>query len=228
MNPNRSVTSKLSDSALVLIIVVLMLISFAVGLGWEKKSNKSKQDSTSIVAPAGWSSYSNKDYNFGFIYPNSFGKPLVDVKKGNVGESFHITFPSSSNKDQALELNMSSSDYKDKICTPDKKTCNDVGSVITKDFITGMLNSSDQTIVVQDATSFAMVVGDPARKQSVVGLDQIVDLKKAKINAVSLQLTKTGGDNCPRDKFVSDAKSKCVVQKDYDTLNQIAKSIKDI
>lgn len=228
MNPSKSLTSRLPDSLLILIVVILMALAFAIGLGWEKHSNNKAAKNSELNAPAGWTAYKNTDYNFGFIYPNDFGQPLVNTKSGSVGHSFRITFPSAKNKNQALEIDMSSTDYKDRICTPDKKICNNVGSELTKDFITSMLKSSDKTIVVQDESSFAMVVGRPENKTSVLGFDQIVDLKKANVSAVTLELTKSGGENCPRDKFVSDPNSKCVVQGDYNNLNKIAKSIKDI
>jgi hypothetical protein len=216
-----------ANNLVVLILVVLVGLAFVGGwyLGQHKQS-PSKQKA--LTTRSGWASYTDDKYGFGFIYPNSLGKPLVNVKAGTVGNTFHITFPSAKNTDQAVEINMTSDDFKDKICSFDKKTCHDVNNTLNKDYVTNMLNSKSQTIVVQTEDSFAMVVARPDTKQSTLGLDRIVDLKKAKISAASLQLTKNGAENCPQDKFVNDSKSKCVVQTDYDTLNSMAQSIQSI
>ena len=225
MNPNKSVTSHLSDTVIVLIVVFLMVLSFAIGLKWEKKTINKSQQSASLHAPADWSAYENKEYGFGFIYPNSFGKPLVNTKAGTTGHTYHITFPSA--KGNAIpEINMTTDDYKDKICTADKK-CHDITNQLNKAYVTNTLKSYSNIIVVQDDSSFAMVASGPSGAGSTLGLDQIVSLEKSKISAVSLQIKK-GGSNCPNQKFSTDLSSGCIVQNDYDTLNQIAKSIKEI
>jgi hypothetical protein len=212
-----------ANNLVVLILVVLVGLAF-VG-GWYLAQHKTDKNSTN----SSYTTYKNTENGFQLEYPNEWGAPTFSTTEMSGVKHYIIRFnkPANDKLNYSIVLWMDKSDKKNEKCS--NNHCYQPNAV-TSDNIKSVLTENKSSTAISDATSYATVAGVKENKTSTLTGAQIVSLQKAGVSAATLTYQITGGAvGCPeKNKFSTDSSGSCVEQKDYDMVNKVLKSIKNL
>ena len=174
--------------------------------------NKSADSQTSTNIPSEWTSYKNDQYGITLSYPKTWGQPEINSGQGQ-SKSYSVTFPKYTKRGSS---NVTTLFYMDP---------NDL--VANKSSIQSQIRSGVPSAVASDSSSYATVFSSQSQHISGLSLYQIINLPKIGITGVMahLQVVNTKV-SCPSNQF-SQADT-CITRSDYDNLNKITKSIKNL
>jgi hypothetical protein len=195
-------------------VVIIVVVAFI--LGWIGGSRHNKSGSASQnAANSNMVTYKNQENGFQLQYPMDWGAPGF-VKTNNNGTTFYaLSFAKNSSGNLSYTITL---------------TMNKSGAhSVTSDTVKNVLKLKKSEVAASDTSSYATIAGIADKKVSSLSETQIVDLKKAGVTAATMTYTISGGSaTCPQNKFAQDANSSCITQADYNTVNQVLKSLKSI
>lgn len=180
------------------------------------------------TSAAGWTNYSSSKYGFKFSYPGSWGKPQVTSQSGVKGNAYSISFAPTGTRKQTININMTSADYQRKVC-PDGACQVISGAVTSQNIQSDLKDKKDKTsaFVASDNSSYGFITNTPGAG-TMLQDEQTVSLPHINVSAAIGTFTLAGTGNCPQNRFAPSGSAQCVSQKDYNTFNQMMKSIQAV
>lgn len=223
----RGIFSTISRSRIIPAVVLVAVV--AVFGGWYIWHNNQP--------PQGWVKFESQKYGLKFIYPKSWGNPIISEYAADTGKRYLISFANPNEKVQvdpktlmliqpktSTGITMDSDDATFKLC-PIENQCQNL-PMVTKSYITSQLNKASAVFVQQDETSYSQISVSPAHNQQS-GLDvyQIANLPKIKVTAAHGSFYISGNKpDCPKNSFSN--KEGCVSQDDFVSFAKVLKSLK--
>lgn len=232
VNTRRTVPVKI----LVLFFILLGLLG-GLYVYYTSHKDKTPSDTTSSL-PVSWVEYKNVKYSLEFIYPNSWGSPMISESLFQTGKHYDITFahsPATSNSSSEVSIILDSEDAATKICDSGGEQCV-VSSVLTSSVIEQKLKEDKSLFATYNNSSYATILGNieqnSASKLSASKLSvyQVVNLPKLKVSAAQgIYAIMPSSSTCLENKFSpQNSEQNCITNDLYDTMSKILKSFKSI
>jgi len=210
-NTGATRTFHLANNVTVLVIAVVAIAAF-IG-GWYAGTHHKKVGV--INKPVSqFITYKNTENGFRLQYPSEWASPSFSKSDISDGNSYQLSFykKPDGNLKYSIVLTMIKGQ-----------------NAITDTNVKLILKNDKSAFAASDSTSYATVANSPKLNVSSLSAVQIVSLPKIGITAASMtyQINGSGG-NCPANKFAANSSGACIEKTDYDTVNQVLKSLKSL
>jgi hypothetical protein len=210
-NTGATKTFHLANNVTVLIIALVAIVAF-IG-GWYAGTRHNQTISTSKIT-AIEASYKNPENGFQLMYPKDWGNPRFTKTDADGSTYYALSFakPPSGNLQYTVSIVMSKGN----------NTSN--GDEVKK-----VIKNKKSSLAINDDSSYAIIASLPNSKVNSLSATQIVGLNKIGITAATMNYTIMGSSaNCPQNKFSTDTSGSCITKADYNSVNQVLKSIKSL
>jgi hypothetical protein len=220
---NRAI--HLAQNVTVLLLVLVAVVAFIGGwyLGTKHQSSSQKAASTSNLL-----SYKNTKYGFQLMYPSDWGNPSTTENTINNDTHYIVRFQKSPVNATSFNISlwMDYSDPKNSTCNASKQ-CFDP-SAVTSVNIHDTLKNNKSVLTASDSSSYAIVSNPSGQNISSLTAAQIVNISKIKASAATITYQVSGVSGCSSNKFATNSTSGCITHSDYETVNQVLKSLKSL
>jgi hypothetical protein len=206
---------------LILAIAVVALVVLAIWIIFIK--DKKNESANSL---GDFQEYTSSEYGFRFSYPNEWGSPKVTKVKGKTGYHYSVTFGNNGKSKINVTISLDSNGYTREICTS-SSNCQTINTAVTSQSINNQLKNSD-SYIKHDSNSYAFISTSLGAGTSSLYDNQIISISKINVSAAAATYLLKGSNNCPAKSFALDNKNGCLKQSDYNKVNQVMKSLKEL
>jgi hypothetical protein len=212
-NTGATKTFHLANNITVLVIVLVAIAAFIGGWYGGTRHNKA---STGNKTASSLAIYKNQDNGFQLQYPTDWGSPNFTSDAAGGTKHYALSF----NKASFGNLNYNITISMGQGTSQGVTSSNDVKTV---------LKNKRSSVTISDNSSYATVAAVPQLKVSSLSETQIVNLSKISVTAATLTYQITGGlETCSQNKFAASSTGGCIAKTDYDTVNQVLKSLRSL
>jgi hypothetical protein len=208
--PTTKKTFHLARDLAISVAVIIAVAAFFAGWyggSYHKTKSQSSQSSSLLT-------YKDQKNGFQFMYPKNWGNPRFTKTDADGSTYYALSFakPPSGNLQYTVSIVMSKGN-----------------NTSNSDGVKKVIKNKKSSLAINDDSSYAIVASLPNSQVNSLSATQIVSLNKIGITAATMNYTIMGGSaNCPQNKFSTDTSGSCVTKADYDTVNQVLKSIKSL